>query len=38
MDTDLLALLARGVPWLLAKEAIASTRLDRDETHSLDER
>jgi len=28
-------LLARGVPWLLAVEAVASTALDRDHTQHV---
>ena len=39
-DEGLLELISRGVPWLLAREAVASTRIDRDETvgtYSLDE-
>lgn len=28
-------LLARGVPWILAREALSSTALDREQTHSL---
>jgi hypothetical protein len=28
-------LLEMGVPWPLAREAVASTALDRDQTHSL---
>lgn len=31
------ALAASSAPWWLVREAVASTSLDRDETHSLDE-
>lgn len=30
-------LLEAGVPWPLAREALASTSLDRDQTHSLED-
>jgi len=34
MNTELLyEMLARGVPWPLAREAVASVALDRDQTH-----
>lgn len=29
--------LEAGVPWWLAREAVASTRLDRDETHVIED-
>lgn len=39
MNAELLhELLARGVPWPLAREAVASVALDRDQTHVLEER
>lgn len=28
-------LLAQGVPWPIAREALASTALDRDQTHEV---
>jgi hypothetical protein len=34
-DKVMLAAMEAGVPWWMAREAVASTRLDRDQTHSL---
>lgn len=31
-------LLELGVPWPIAREAVPSTALDRDQTHSVEER
>ena len=35
-DEMLKTLLERGVPWPIAREAASSTRIDRDETHSVE--
>jgi len=37
-DRYLFALIERGVPWPLAREAAWSTVLDHDQTHTLDDR